>query len=190
MTTIGRTISTPGVSAGTMICVARACGAASGSVTAITIPNAAPSAPDENHLWPSITQSSPSRTRARAQRRRVGARHFGLGHREERPDRSCDERREPVGLLLVGAVQVQDLGVARVWRLAAEHALAPHRTPDVLVQIRVVEEAGAGAARLRWHVRRPQACVSHLVLQLFEQLLAWLRPGARSPLRSGARGPP
>ena len=62
MTTIGRTTSTPGVSAGTMICVARPCGAASGSVTAITIPNAAPSAPDENHLWPSITQSSPSRT--------------------------------------------------------------------------------------------------------------------------------
>ena len=45
-----------------MICVARPCGAASGSVTAITIPNAAPSAPDENHLWPSITHSSPSRT--------------------------------------------------------------------------------------------------------------------------------
>ena len=57
-----RTISTPGVSAGTMICVARRCGSASGSVTAITIPNAAPSAPDENHLWPSITHSSPSRT--------------------------------------------------------------------------------------------------------------------------------
>ena len=63
-TGIGRTTSTPGVSAGTMICVARACGGASGSVTAITIPKAAPSAPDENHLWPSITQSSPSRTRA------------------------------------------------------------------------------------------------------------------------------
>ncbi len=61
MTGIGRTISTPGVSAGTRICDARRCGSASGSVTAITIPNAAPSAPDENHLCPSITQSSPSR---------------------------------------------------------------------------------------------------------------------------------
>ena len=28
----------------------------------MTMPNAAPSAPDENHLWPLITQSSPSRT--------------------------------------------------------------------------------------------------------------------------------
>ena len=57
-----RTTSTPGVSAGTMISDMRRCGASSGSVTAITIPNAAPSAPVENHLWPSITQSSPSIT--------------------------------------------------------------------------------------------------------------------------------
>ena len=61
-TGIGRTTSTPGVSAGTMICEARECAGASGSLTAITIPNAAPSAPDENHLCPSITHSSPSRT--------------------------------------------------------------------------------------------------------------------------------
>ena len=59
---MARTISTPGVSAGTTICVARRCGSASGSVTAMTIPNAAPSAPDENHLCPSMTHSSPSRT--------------------------------------------------------------------------------------------------------------------------------
>ncbi len=44
-----------------MIWLARRCGSASGSVTAMTIPNAAPSAPDENHLWPSMTHSSPSR---------------------------------------------------------------------------------------------------------------------------------
>ena len=37
-------------------------GSAPGSVTAMTIPKAAPSAPELNHLWPSITQSSPSRT--------------------------------------------------------------------------------------------------------------------------------
>ena len=40
----------------------RRCGSASGSVTAITIANPAPSAPDENHLCPSITHSSPSST--------------------------------------------------------------------------------------------------------------------------------
>ena len=38
------------------------CGGASGSVTAITIPNDAPSAEEENHLWPLITHSSPSST--------------------------------------------------------------------------------------------------------------------------------
>ena len=41
---------------------ARRCGSASGSVTAITIANAAPSADDVNHFWPLITKSSPSRT--------------------------------------------------------------------------------------------------------------------------------
>ena len=54
-----------------MIWLARACAAASGSVTAITIPNAAPSAPLENHLCPSITHSSPSR--AARVRRLVGS---------------------------------------------------------------------------------------------------------------------
>ena len=58
----GRTTSTPGVSAGTMICEMCPCGARSGSVTAITMPNAAPSAPVWNHLSPSITHVSPSST--------------------------------------------------------------------------------------------------------------------------------
>ena len=50
-----RVRSKPGVSVGTMIIDARACGGASGLVTAITIANAAPSAAVVNHLWPSIT---------------------------------------------------------------------------------------------------------------------------------------
>ena len=82
----GRTISTPGVSAGTMICVARLCGCSSGSVTAITIPNAAPSAPDENHLWPSMTHSSPSRT-ARV-RRVVGSEPGTSGSVMEKNERT------------------------------------------------------------------------------------------------------
>ena len=45
-----------------MICDIRRCGSASGSVTSIAIPNAAPSAPLANHLCASITHSSPSRT--------------------------------------------------------------------------------------------------------------------------------
>ena len=69
-----------------MICVARPCGGASGSVTAITIPKPAPSAPDENHLWPSITQSSPSRT-ARV-RSVVGSEPGTSGSVMEKNDRS------------------------------------------------------------------------------------------------------
>jgi hypothetical protein len=70
-TEIGRTISTPAASAGMMIWLIRRCGSASGSVTTIAIAKAAPSAPELNHLCPSITQSPPSRT-ARA-RRPVGS---------------------------------------------------------------------------------------------------------------------
>ena len=53
---------TPGVSASTTNIDARWCGRASGSVTAITIRKSAIEPFEENHLWPSITHSSPSRT--------------------------------------------------------------------------------------------------------------------------------
>ena len=57
-----RTILTPGVSASTTSIEARWCGRASGSVTAITIRKSAIEPLEENHLWPLITHSSPSRT--------------------------------------------------------------------------------------------------------------------------------
>ncbi len=60
MTGMLRTRRIPGVPAGTRIWLARACGAACGSVTAMTIVKSAPSAEEANHLRPSITQSSPS----------------------------------------------------------------------------------------------------------------------------------
>ncbi len=49
------------MSTGTRIIDPRRCGSASGSEIANTIAKAAPSAPLENHLCPSITHSSPSR---------------------------------------------------------------------------------------------------------------------------------
>src|SRR5204862_499087 len=52
-----------------MIWLRRSCGGASGSVTAITIANAAPSAPELNHLCALITHASPVRS-ARARRPR------------------------------------------------------------------------------------------------------------------------
>src|SRR5689334_13097267 len=57
-----RTRSKPLLSVGTMIIDARLCLAASGLVTAITMANAEPSAALVNHLWPSMTYSSPERT--------------------------------------------------------------------------------------------------------------------------------
>ena len=42
--------------------LARRCGGASGWVTAMTIATSAPTAPEVNHLCPSITHSSPSRS--------------------------------------------------------------------------------------------------------------------------------
>src|SRR3954465_1467216 len=108
-----------------MICVARSCRGASGSVTAMTIAKAAPSAPDENHLCPSITHSSPSCTarvcssvgsepappRPGAVRRGRGGGPSppGLGHRKKRRDLARHERREPALLLLVGAESPEDL---------------------------------------------------------------------------------
>ncbi len=50
----------PGVSDGTMNIDMRRCGAASGSVTAITIRKSAQRALDENHFSPLINQLSPS----------------------------------------------------------------------------------------------------------------------------------
>ncbi len=126
--------------------------------------------------------------RARAQCGRVRTGNIRLGHREERTDVARDERTEPALLLLARPEVVKDLGVAGVGRLAAEDELAEARAADVLVQVRVVEEAGAGAASFGWHVRRPEAELAHLVAESTQELLRLLRPVSRSRPRSGARG--
>ena len=104
--------------------------------------------------------------RAAAQAGRVGAGDLRLGHAEERPRRARDERLEELLLLLVRAEQVQDLAVARVGRLAAEDELRDDAAADLLVQVRVLEEAAARAAGLGRQMRRPQARVLRLLLQL------------------------
>jgi hypothetical protein len=57
-----RTISTPGVSTSTTNIEARWYLRASGSVTAMTMRKSAIEPLEENHLWPLMTQSSPSLT--------------------------------------------------------------------------------------------------------------------------------
>ena len=149
-------MSIPGASAGTMICDARRCGSASGSVTAITIPNPAPSAPDENHLRPSITHSSPSRT-ARVFSP-VGSEPETSGSVIEKNERSspATSGRSQRSFCSVGAEQVQDLAVARIRGLAAEDELGPDAAADLLVEIRVGEESLPGPAGFRREVRRPE----------------------------------
>ncbi len=60
MTGTLRTSRKPGVPVGTTNIVARPCGGASGSETAMTTAKAAPSAEEANHLWPSSSQPPPS----------------------------------------------------------------------------------------------------------------------------------
>jgi hypothetical protein len=105
----------------------------------------------------------------RPELRRVGARHLGLGHREEGAGRPLDERPQKALLLLLRAEHVEDLAVARVGRLAVEHELRPHAAADLLVQERVLHEAGACAARLGRQVRRPDARRLRLRAQLVDQ---------------------
>ena len=173
-----------------MICVARACRGASGSVTAITIANAAPSAPDENHLCPSITHSSPSRT-ARV-RSSVGSEPATSGSVIEKNERISpgDERREPALLLLVGAELPEDLGVAGVGRLAAEDVLRPRRAADLLVEVGVREEAGARAAGLGREVRRPQAVGLRALAQRVDELERGVVLARDRRLVRGRRAPP
>jgi hypothetical protein len=75
-------------------------------------------------------------------------------------------------LLLLGrAEHVEDLRVAGVGRLAAEDELRVRRAPDLLVQVRVREEALAGPSGLGRHVRGPEAGVLRLRLERPDQPL-------------------
>ena len=107
--------------------------------------------------------------RACLQERRVRPGHVGLGHGEERADLAGDERAEEALLLLLGAEHPEDLAVARVGRLAAEDELGVRGAPDLLVQVRVGEEALAAATGLGREVRRPQPGLLRLRLELRDE---------------------
>ena len=132
-------------------------------------PEARASAEEENHLCPSITHSSPSST-AVVQPRRVGIGEDPVaGHQEERARRPVHERLQEALLLLLRAEEVEDLAVAGVGRLAVEDELRPRAAPDLLVQQRVLDEAGAAAARLVRQVRRPDPRSLRLRAQLLDE---------------------
>src|SRR6267143_1078866 len=73
-----------------------------------------------------------------------------------------DERREEPLLLLGRAPVMQDLAVAGVRRLAAEDQLRDGAAADLLVQVRVLDEAAAGSARVGRKMGRPETCVLRL----------------------------
>src|ERR1700751_606139 len=62
-------------------------------------------------------------------------------------------------------------GVPRVRRLAAEDQLRDEAAADLLVEVGVLEEAAARAARLRGQVRCPESRLLSLSLQLADQLV-------------------
>ncbi len=102
--------------------------------------------------------------RARREERRVGA-GVGLGHRVTGRDLAVEQRLEVALLLRRAAVVREDLGVAGVGGLAAEHRRCPARAAEDLVHQRELELAEAGASELGAQVARPQAALLHALLQ-------------------------
>ena len=114
------------------------------------------SANDENHFSPLMTHSSPSCTARGGEHLRVGA-ALGLGHREARHDAVVEQRLEVPRLELGGAVVGEDLAVAGVGRLRAEHDRRALRPAEDLVQQRQLHLPVARPAEVRAEVGRPEA---------------------------------
>ena len=150
------------------------CGAASGSVTVMTIPNAAPSAPDENHLCPLITQSSPSRT-ARV-RSVVGSEPGTSGSVIEKNERIWPPTSGKSHRCFCSSVpnmcRISALPASGAWHPKIK--LSPHGEADLFVQIGVIEETRSGATSFRRHVRRPEPERAHLVAQLGDECVRFI----------------
>ena len=133
-------------------------------MTAITIANDAKRRFDENHFSPLMTHSSPSLFGAAHEHAGVGA-ALRLGHREARHDLAVEQRLQVPVLLLLRAVVGEDLGVAGVGGLAAEHRRRPRRAAEDLVHQRELHLAVAEAAEVGAEVTGPQVLLLHLLLQ-------------------------
>ena len=171
ITEIGRTISTPGVSAGTMICVPRSCGSASGSVTAIDDPERRPLGARREPLVPvdhplvavhappasaAASDRSP-RPRARSSRRTTAPRPATSGSRN-------------ASFCSVGAEH--GAGSRRCRRRApgSRTRAAPRasgRSPRS--GRRSTRKPLPGAACLRRHVRSPEPRLARLRLELLRR---------------------
>ena len=121
----------------------------------------------------------------RREQRRVGA-GAGLGHREARAVLAVEQRLHPALLLLVGAADGDQLGVAGVGRVVAEDARAVHGLAEDLVHQAELDLAEPEPAHVRRQVGGPQALALDLLLQRVgdpPERLAALR---RAPLLGAA----
>src|SRR3982074_627481 len=145
-----RSMRMPGVSAGTRNIDICSYGGACGSVTAMTMRNAAFRAFEEKNFCPSMTHPSASR-HARVRN------SFGSGP-------------AVVALLLVGAGVGQDLGVAGVGRLGPEDDRRPGSPAQDLVEQGQLHLAVTLAAQLGPEVAGPERLVAHLLLERIDDL--------------------
>ena len=109
---------------------------------------------------------------------RAGGEHLGIGaalrfgHREARDDLVVEQRFQPLALLLGRAVVGEDLGVARVGCLTAEHDRRPRGPTQDLVEQPELHLAVALATELGPQMARPQSSLTNLFLQRSDQRVA------------------
>ena len=110
---------------------------------------------DENHLWPLMTHSSPSRIALVVSS--VGSAP-APGSVIEKQLRYCavEQRLHPLLALRVGAADGDQLGIAAVGRVVAEDARAVDGGAQDLVHQAQLDLAEAEAAHVGWQVRGPQ----------------------------------
>ena len=123
----------------------------------MTMAKAAPSADEVNHLWPSMTYSSPSSDSRRAHPQRIRAGVLRFGHRETTAHTAANEGRQEALLLGGRAVQVQDLHVADVGRLAIEEIVAKRAAAERLAHVAEFHQRQAHSAQFFGQMGRPQA---------------------------------
>src|SRR5216683_7581886 len=79
-----------------------------------------------------------------------------LGHRERRNDLIVEQRLQKTLLLLGRPIMRENLGVARVRRLASKHNWRESRSPQDLVHQRELDLSITLPAKLRSEMARPQ----------------------------------
>jgi hypothetical protein len=181
-----RTIFTPGVSRGTMICVMRLLSLPLPSVRHMTMKKSARSPFEVNHLWPLMTQTSPSRRAVVLIAR--GSDPAESGSVMEKPDsiRPSVSGTNHCRFCSSVAVLEQDLLVAGVRRHHAEQRRRAQAVGEDLVHVGVLEEREPGPAVLRRQVRCPQAGLLHLRLDRLAQLVGRAPLGIRRAAAAAA----